>query len=1050
MNPAEFAIKNRLISVLVILFAVVGGWSAYQNMPRFEDPEFTIRTAQILTQYPGASPREVADEVAEVLETAVQEMQEVEEIRSSSRAGFSEISVDIKYEFSRSAADLELIWTKLRNKVADAQGDLPPGAGPSIVFDDFGDVFGLYYLLTGDGYSSDELLEYAGDLRRDLLRVDGVAKVSFGGVQREVIYVEIERERAAALGVNLNNLYAALATQNAVVSAGDVLLGDNRLEIAPSGGISSVEAIENLLVSTSTNGSVTYLRDIATVTRGFQDPPTQLIRLNGEPAIAIGVSNVTGANVVKMGEAIDAQLAATIGLRPIGMELNEYYHQGKVVDQSVQDFAVNVGLALVIVLGTLLIFMGPRSGLVIGAVLLLTIAATLATMSFAGIPMHRISLGALIIALGMLVDNAIVVTEGILIGVQSGRKKLDIAKEVVSRTKWPLLGGTLVGIIAFAPIGFAPGSTAEYTGDLFWVILISLLYSWVFALTLTPLFCDWLFKETGNQAGAVQKEGPLSRGFKAFIRGALAFRWGVVAGALGLFVAAIWGFQFVKSGFFPASTTPQIVIDYWLPEGADITTTDTDLSRVEEYLQTLEGVEQVQTLVGGGALRYMLIYNFESQNPAYGQILVKVDDYERIAGMMPQIQSYLDQSYPNAQAKVWQFVVGPGGGSKIEATFQGPDPAVLRQLANQAVRIMAEDGGALSIKNNWRQPVSVIEPIYDEARGRQLGVSREDFANALATNFSGQRVGVYREGDTLIPIVSRAPEEERLTIESLWEIRTLSSSTGRVVPLSQVMDGVRSIWRDAQINRENRIWTIKAQCDPYPGELASDLLARIQGPIEAIDLPEGYSLRWDGEIGASTEANENLATTIPFGLLAMVLVVVLLFNALRQPLVIWLVVPLSIIGVVVGLVSTGSPLEFMGILGILSLSGLLIKNAIVLVDQMDLEIREGKPRYHAVIDSAVSQGPPCHDGIAHHRFGGSPAFRGCFFPLHGGGVGVWLEFRDRADPSGRSGSICYYNEYQTGKGGRRKPQGELGHDENRSFCKPCCIGSFWMRQHSVF
>ncbi|MEM9495025.1 MAG: efflux RND transporter permease subunit [Pseudomonadota bacterium] len=979
MNPAELAIKNRLLSVIVILAALFGGWTAYQNMPRFEDPEFTIRTAQVLTQYPGASPEEVANEVAEPLETALQEMQEVDEIRSTSRAGFSEISVDIKYEFSPSKSDLQLIWTKVRNKVNDAQGSLPPGAGPSFVFDDFGDVFGLYYLLTGDGYSADELLEYAQDLRKELLQVDGVGKVSFGGEQTEVIYVEIARESAAALGVSVNNVFTALSTQNAVVSAGDVRLGENRFEISPSGEIGSVEAIENLLVTTSADGATTYLRDIATVTRGFQDPSEMMIRYNGKPALAIGVANVTGANVVKMGEAIDQRLAETDGLRPIGMELHEFYHQGKTVDASVKDFAANVGLALVIVIGTLLFFMGPRSGLVIGIVLLLTISATLATMNLAGIPMHRISLGALIIALGMLVDNAIVVTEGILIGVQAGRRKLDIAKEVVSKTKWPLLGGTLVGIIAFAPIGFAPGDTAEYTGDLFWVILISLLYSWVFALTLTPLFCDWLFKENTSQTTEPKGDGRFTKGFKWFITRALKFRWVVTIGAVGVFFAAIWGFQFVKSGFFPTSTTPQVVVDYWLPEGADITTTDADLRGLETFVAGLDGVDGVQTLVGGGALRYMLIYNFESRNPAYGQLLLKIDDANKIATLMPKIQTHIDANYPNAQSKVWRFVLGPGGGSKIEAAFKGPDPKELRRLANEAKAIYAADGKALSIKDDWRQPVSVIEPVYSESQGRQLGVSREDFANALQTNFSGRTVGVYREGDELIPIVSRAPESERVGIENVWEVRTLSSATGRVVPLSQVMDSVRTVWRDAQIRRENRVWTIKAQADPYPDELAADLFGRVRGPIEAIELPQGYSLEWDGEYGSSTEANENLAKTIPLGLLAMVLVVVVLFNALRQPLVIWLVVPLAVIGVVVGLVVTGTPMEFMAILGLLSLSGLLIKNAIVLVDQMNLEIGEGKARHDAVVDSAASRVRPVMMGSLTTVLGVLPLLGDAFF-----------------------------------------------------------------------
>ncbi len=979
MNPAELAIRNRLISFIVVAASLIGGWIAYQNMPRFEDPEFTIRTAQIFTQYPGASPEEVANEIAEPLETAIQEMQEVEEIRSKSRAGSSEISVDIKYEFSPSKADLQLIWTKLRNKVNDAQGDLPPGASRSVVFDDFGDVYGLYYLLTGDGYSSNELLEYAKALRKDLLQVDGVGKVSFGGEQTEVIYVEISRERAAALGVSITNLYSALSTQNAVVSAGDVKLGEQRIEISPSGDIDSVDAIENLLVSTSNDGSVTYLRDIANVRRGFRDPPTMMIRYNGEPALAIGVSNVSGANVVKMGEAIDAKLTETDALRPIGMELHEYYHQGKIVDASVQDFAVNVALALAIVLGTLLIFMGPRSGMVIGAVLLLTIAATLATMSFTGIPMHRISLGALIIALGMLVDNAIVVTEGILVGVQRGRKKLDIAKEVVAKTKWPLLGGTLVGVIAFAPIGFAPGDTAEYTGDLFWVIMISLLYSWVFALTLTPLFCDLLFKEQTDAAAAERKEGRFTRTFKDFIRRAIKRRRVVAVGAVGVFATAIWGFQFVKSGFFPASTTAQIVVDHWLPEGADITATDENMKQLETYVAGLDGVDGVQTLIGGGALRYMLVYNFESQNPAYGQLLIRVDEYRRIAQLMPRIQAYVDETFPNAQGKVWRFILGPGSGSKIEATFQGPDPDVLRRLANDAKAIMAADGGALSIKDDWRQPVSVIEPIYSESKGRRLGISREDFANALRTNFSGRNVGVYREGDTLIPIISRAPETERRGIDGVYEIRTLSTATGAVVPLSEAMDGIRTIWRDGQLRRENRVWTIKAQSDPYPDELASDLFGRIRGPIEAIELPQGYSLKWDGEYGSSTEANESLATTIPMGLVAMVLVVVLLFNALRQPLVIWLVVPLSIVGVVIGLLSTGTPMEFMAILGVLSLSGLLIKNAIVLVDQMDLEIRDGKLRLDAVIDSAASRVRPVMMGSMTTVLGVMPLFGDAFF-----------------------------------------------------------------------
>jgi multidrug efflux pump subunit AcrB len=977
MNIAEFSIQNRLIMAIVILGSLFGGYYAYENMSRFEDPEFTIRTAVVITQYPGASPEEVAREVTDPMETAIQQLQEVEEIRSESKAGLSTINVDFKYEFSPSKADLQALFTKLRNKVADAGRQLPPGAQVPFVNDDFGDVYGLYYLITGDGYSMRELEDYAKSLRGDLLTVEGVGKVSLNGAQREAIYVEISRERAAALGVSVNQIYNDLAQQNAVVSAGDVKIGNRRLMIQPSGTVDSVSAIENLEVSTS-GGTIAYLSDIATVTREYVTPSSLELRWNGQPAIALGVSNVIGANVVKMGNGINAKLAETLESRPIGIELHEFYHQGEIVDRSVADFAQNVIAALVIVLVTLLIFMGMRSALVIGGVLVLTIAATLLVMLLSDIPMHRISLGALIIALGMLVDNAIVVTEGILVGVQRGQSKLEAATDIVSKTIWPLLGGTLVGIIAFAPIGFAPGSTAEYTGHLFWVILISLFLSWVFALTAVPLFADLLFKEQNPENGAGQ-DGPMTLRYKAFMKALLSVRWIAVAVVVALFSVAIWGFQFVKGGFFPASTTPQIVVDYWLPEGTDVSLTKSDLLEIEPYLAELDGVEGIHTLVGGGGLRYMLVYTPENPNSAYGQFLIKTDSYERVGELIPGIQKYLDAQYPDAQAKVWRFQLGPGGGSKIEAQFSGPDPTVLRRLAAEAKGIIANDPTAIAIKDDWRQPVSVVVPNYSETRGRRLGISREDLANALQTNFSGRNVGVYREGDRLIPIIARAPENERLGATEMAGIQIPSSTTGGVVPLIEVVDGVDTDWRDSVLRRVDRQWAIKAQADPAVGVLASDLLTRIRPNIEAMDLPPGYSFSWEGEYGDSAEANENLASTLPLGGLATVLVVVVLFNALRQPLLIFLVVPLALIGVVLGLVATGTALEFMAILGLLSLSGLLIKNAIVLVDQMDLEIRDGKARLDAIVDSAASRVRPVMMGSLTTVLGVIPLYGDAFF-----------------------------------------------------------------------
>lgn len=985
MDIAAYSIRNRLVMWLVIILSLYGGWFAYSNMPRFEDPEFTIRTAQIFTPYPGGTPEEVAREVSAPLEEALQDMAEVDEIRSVSSAGFSEISVDIKFSASPTKEDLQLIWTKLRNKVRDTAGDMPPGAGSSLVFDEFGDVFGLYYVLTGDGFSMAELRSYAKTLRQDMLAVPGVGKVNIAGDQQEVIYVEITRQNAAALGTTVNAIFQQLSTQNTVVSGGSVEVDGKRLTITPTGDIDSVEAISNLLVAAG-DGRTVQLSDIADVSRGYEDPPEFLAYYDGKPALVLGVAAVAGSNIVAVEQDLSAKLAQVEGERPAGVLLHEFYNQGEIVDGSVTNFVVNVVIALVIVIGTLFIFMGVKSGLVIGIGLLLTISATLGTMYFGDVPMHRISLGALIIALGMLVDNAIVVTDGILTGCQRGRSIIEIASDVVKRSMWPLLGGTIVGILAFAPIGLAPGDTAEFTGDLFRVILISLLYSWIFAITITPFLCSILFKSVEDQchegAGGTPMEEPpeskLMTRFKHVVAQLIERRFATIGGAAALFLASLAGFTLVTPGFFPASTTPQLVVDYWLPEGTDIEQTDADIKRLEEYLAGLEGVEHVHSLVGQGTLRYMLVYQFESANPAYGQVLVKLDDYSRLDDMIPEVQAYIDTHFPQAQGKVWRFILGPGGGSKIEATFRGPDPEVLRDLALQAQEIYREDGGAIAIKDNWRQPVAAIEPVYSEVKGRRAGVSRSDVGAALARNYSGQQVGVYRENDDLIPIVSRAPANERQDVSDMGTIQVIGP-TGAAVPVQQVTDGIETVWRDSRLRRTDNVWSIKAQADPAPGVLAGTLQARVQPAVEAIPLPPGYSLKWDGESGNSAEANGNLMSAIPFGFGAMVLVVIFLFNALRQPLVIWSVVPLSLVGVVFGLVIMNVPFEFMAILGVLSLAGLLIKNAIVLVDQIDLEISEGKPRFDALVDSAASRVRPVLLGSGTTVLGVIPLFFDAFF-----------------------------------------------------------------------
>ena len=975
MDFARLAIRYRLPLGIAMAGTLLAGFDAYRNMARFEDPEFTIRTAVVATRYPGATAEEVAEEVTEALESAVQSLEEVERVTSTSSIGLSILNVDVRYAFSRSRADLEAVWGKLRDRIRDARTTLPPGALAPIVNDGFGDVYGLYYLVTGEGFSPRELHDYARALRTELLGVPDVGKVAILGQQTEAVYIEVARDRAAALGTSLESVYADLARHNSVTPAGTVVAGDRRLAILPTGAVDSVAAIRDIVVSPGGDALV-RLGDIAAVYRSHVDPPKQIVRYNGRPAVAVGVANVAGANVARMGAAVDRAIAEHASQRPLGIEVHEFYHQGKVVTAAVDDFVLNVVAALAIVLATLLVFMGPRPALAIGTVLLLTVAATLATMHLVGIPMHRISLGALIIALGMLVDNAIVVTEGILAEMRGGRDRLDAASEVVRRTGWPLLGGTAVGIIAFAPIGLAAGDTAEYTGDLFRVVLISLLFSWLFAITVAPALADLLLREADD---GQTRSGRFLDAYKTIMAVVLRRRRFAVGGAAGLFAASLAGLAFVEAGFFPASTTPQAVVDYWLPEGTDLTRTREDMIALERRVASLDGVEAVQTLVGAGGLRYMLVYAPEAGDPSYGQLLLRVDDHRRLDALLPRIRAILDEHHPDAQAKVWRFQLGPGGGSKIEAEFSGPDPDTLRRLADEAKSVMASDARAVAVKDDWREPVAYVEARYSDARGRRLGISREDLANALYDNFSGRTVGVFRDGETLLPIVARAPAAERLDASSIGAVQIPNRSSGGATPLLAVIDGIGTDWRNGRVKRVDRLWTITAQCDPAPGESASALLDRLRPRVEAIQTPPGYRLRWAGEFGDSAEAQASLASALPLTIAAMVLVVVALFNAVRQTLVIYLLTPLTLVGVVLGLLATGTPLEFIAILGVLALSGLLIKNAIVLVDQTDFEIRSGKPRLDAVIDSSASRVRPVAMGALTTMLGVIPLFFDAFF-----------------------------------------------------------------------
>ena len=978
MFLAKFAVEKRVISALATVLILAAGYLAYEKLPRFEDPEFLIRQAQVLTRYPGASAAEVTDEVTDVIEDAVQQLSGLKDVKSVSSAGLSEVTVEFTIAATRARPALKQKFTELRAKVSDAAGRLPPGASVPAVYDDFGDVFALYYAVTGEGYALREIAEYAKALKKALTLVRGVSKVALLGVPEEVVFVEYRPARLVQLGLSSDRIAQVLEGQNLVTPAGSVRAGRTRLAIRPAPAVTTPEALGELVITDATGGRSFRLEDIADVRRGLREPAEKLLFRNGRPAIGIGISNTTGGNVVNMGGAVKARLSELTGERPIGMELTPISDQSESVRASINDFVVNVVLALAIVIGTLLVFMGLRSGILMGGVLLVTVAGTLFGMYVYGLDMQRISLGALIIALGMLVDNAIVVVEGTLVRVQRGEDPAPAAISVVRRTRWPLLGGTVVGFLAFSAIGFSPDDTGEYTRSLFWTITISLLFSWLVAVWLTPYYCTLLLKSPPPGRDAPGTEPFLLRAYRGLLRYSLRHRWITLGLVVALFASAVASFGLVKQGFFPTSTRAQFVVDYFLPQGSDIERTRRDGLAIGEWIRTLDGVTGTNTVVGGGHLRFMLTYSGESGNPAYGQILVDVEDYARIEALMPRIFDHVENHYPDGRTKVWKFTLGPGGASLIEARFSGPDPVVLRRLAEQAKDVYASEG-ALAIQDDWGEMVKVVRPRVNERNARRAGLSQRDISKAIAAHFDGSVIGLLREGDELRRIVFRPAAEDRSRIEQIREVHVFSPLTGRYVPIAQVVDGFDLVLENHRVRRFNRALAIMAQADPAPGVNAADLFARVRPGVEAIERPAGHALEWRGEHGGSQDANRGLAATMPYGFGAMILVVILLFNAIRQPVIVYLTVLLALIGVVYGLLFTGTPMEFIAILAMLSLTGMLIKNAIVLIDETDSQVAEGSARMDAVVDAAVSRVRPVCLGMLTTVLGVTPLLWDPFF-----------------------------------------------------------------------
>ncbi|WDP92502.1 MAG: efflux RND transporter permease subunit [Desulfobacter sp.] len=950
MKFAQAVLSTRIISILLSAIVAVAGIITYQKLGRLAYPDFTIKTALIATAYPGASPLEVEEEVTDKIEQAVQSLGQLDYVKSISKEGLSIVYAEIKPEYD--SETIPQIWDELRRKVGDTAAYLPPGAGPPMVNDDFGDVYGVYFAVSGKGFSPRELKDYAKYLKKELLLVDEVAKIDIWGDQPEVIYVEFSRARLSQLGISPDMIFATLASQNTVTPAGKVKHGPEYIRFSTTGDISGEQTIADLYIA-GAGGKLFRLGDIARVYRGYKEPASNQMLFNGNPAVGLGVSTEKGGNVVRMGAAVMDRIQELESMKPKGMSLDIINFQASRVTESLDEFMVNLAEAVAIVIILLLFFMGLRAGLLIGAVLILTILATFICMFMADVTLQLISLGALVLALGLLVDNAIVVTDVYLIRLARGDEKDQAARTAIQSTMWPLLGATLVAVMAFVPVGLNPSAAGEFCRSLFFVLAVSLGLSWVFALTITPVLCI-KFLNPSEDTGKDPYDTPFYRKFRRLLHGCIQRRWLTLAVLIAMLAAALAGFKAVPKSFFPESTRNQFFVDYWRAEGTHISEVKADLEKIGAYVRSLEGVEQVTAFVGEGSLRFVLNYDYQSPNTSYGQLLVQVHDYKSVEGLLPEIRSYIAEKFPESEFKAQRFKEGPPVPYAVEARFRGPDIAALRKVADQAKERLHTIPSAVNIRDDWRQPVKVLNPVFTETRGRRTGITRADVSSAFDWNFSGVTVGLYREKDEMIAIVSRPPSAERGAVDQFRQMQVFSSALGKYIPLEQVVEKLELTEEYPLIRRRNRMPTITVQCDPAWGQ-AEQLEAIVRPMFESMDLPPGVSLEWGGESEESAESQAAIKSLFPVCLLGMFFLVVCLFNGVREAAVIFLCIPFAFVGVTLGLLAFGLPFGFMAILGFLGLTGMLVKNAIVLLDQVKADMGEGKPRYQAVLDASISR-----------------------------------------------------------------------------------------------
>ena len=954
MKLVKYFLSKKPVTILLLVLVLAGGLLAYVKMGKLEDAPFTIKQALVLTPYPGASPSEVQSQVTDVLEESIQALGELYYLKTENRAGLSKITVYVKKETR--ADEMQQLWDKLRRKVNDVQSKLPEGAGPSVVNDDFGDVLGVFYGLTGSGHSYRELEDEAKLIKNEILKVKDVAKVEIYGTQTPTIDISVSPSVMARSGITMADIARAFEAQNKVVDAGGIDVGSNRLRIESTGNFYSLDDIRNLTIVSRT-GEHFRLADITRIEESYQTPASNLMRINGQPAVGIAISTVPTGNVVDMAAAVKESLQQMSGSMPEGFELVTLYDQGYESAVANQGFILNLIISVLTVVAILLFFIGFKNGLLIGSGLVFSIFATLIVMLCTDIALQRMSLAAIIIAMGMLVDNAIVVSDSALVNMQRGMRKRIAIMRACSSTALPLLAATIIAILTFLPIYFSPHITGELLSSLVIVIGVSLMFSWVFALTQTPFFIqEFVRRPRPEELKSALFDGKYYNMFRRSLHWVIKHRYATIACMVLLLVLSAWSFKFIPKVFVPALDKQYFTVDVWLSEGSNIDETGKLAEEMAEYIRTHGEAEMVSTFIGRTPPRYYLSNVAFGPQSNYTQLLVKCHTSEESRRLNAALQDSIRLKFPGPLIKVNKFELSPLTEAVIEARFLGPDPAVLDSLVGQAIEIMRRNPKVADARNEWGNMALMLRPVYDPVKAGELGITKAQMMQSVKSISDGVPVGIYRDNEKKVPVLLKSEGYDITDAASLGNFSVWNGE--RSAPLSQVTERIETTWEFPQMRTYNRQLSMAAMCGVKPGHTMAEVHGEIRSEIEAMPLPPGYTFFWDSQYKDQGEAMEAIAKYFPLAFLMLIVILVALFGNFRQPIIILCILPLSLIGVAVGMLLTGFDFGFFPIAGWLGLLGMIIKNVIVLIDEINIQRREGVPAYTAVIESTVSRTRP--------------------------------------------------------------------------------------------